>query len=684
MLEEMDDEACYLFTPNDDHEITARPSKRRKTSKSGNIEHPCVRLFQGEEALQHVKVRFDAFEAHWDKHESALTNIIKEADDRTAKDIARYILDVKNLPLDDRLAAGLLVGSHDHSSSDHLFSSIKSQIGSKSRPSGAVLLSTRAANLKIALKNLIKQATTGDVDAEDNRLAQGLSSGDHLLNYDLKVLSDHVRYSDIDQILVYLVDSEAFPDAVLSDLISVLHAWSDRIPFMLLFGISTSLDLFEARLPKSILRRMQCTSFEMINVSTQDLLKCTTTTNLEIARSLWSGADLTSTLLLHQKRCNRSNAAFIQAIKYMYMTHFFANPLSALLSPHCIADRSQLAAIRELPSFQAYIEALIRNRNSSAARTLLNDDAALTAFVGNQLDHCHARLSELIKCLESIQIISEELRHHGNFQWSDLYVLALSGKLLKSTFIHDMLLSVRKLSSDKMYNMLSRLDKHIQEPDASGLKAIFEAFQHLLGSRVDKANPLRSEHDTRSSSLRTTLVAQKIELRKDRSTLSGDDLSYTNIIQRIDVFLQGYLEKMLLDVGDLPLHEILVYNGKSVHRDAFVPRPRFAIERALSSPHDYLDCNCCAAASEALSATQPASAILFQLYLESGMLINSADLWSAFYAIVGDDEAEDEEADQQEKLTSFSRAMAELRYLGMIKQSRKRADHLAKLLWKGL
>lgn len=32
----------------------------------------------------------------------------------------------------------------------------------------------------------------------------------------------------------------------------------------------------------------------------------------------------------------------------------------------------------------------------------------------------------------------------------------------------------------------------------------------------------------------------------------------------------------------------------------------------------------------------------------------------------------------------FSRALAELKYMGMIKNSRKKADHISKLLWKGL
>lgn len=32
----------------------------------------------------------------------------------------------------------------------------------------------------------------------------------------------------------------------------------------------------------------------------------------------------------------------------------------------------------------------------------------------------------------------------------------------------------------------------------------------------------------------------------------------------------------------------------------------------------------------------------------------------------------------------FSRALAELKYMGMVKNSRKKVDHLAKLSWKGL
>ena len=135
------------------------------------------------------------------------------------------------------------------------------------------------------------------------------------------------------------------------------------------------------------------------------------------------------------------------------------------------------------------------------------------------------------------------------------------------------------------------------------------------------------------------------------------------------------------------------------------------IERALAAPHDYLGCDCCDNRSRAgdggrgeisLSGTQPATAILYQLYLESGTLINIADLWAAFGAVIrgsadggreggggggeGGEAGEEGEAGdiERETLALFYRALAELRYLGLLKDSRRKTDHLTKLAWRGL
>lgn len=82
---------------------------------------------------------------------------------------------------------------------------------------------------------------------------------------------------------------------------------------------------------------------------------------------------------------------------------------------------------------------------------------------------------------------------------------------------------------------------------------------------------------------------------------------------------------------------------------------------------------------EGLGATQPPTALLYQLYLESGPLINTYDLWSAFLAVVGE-----QHNDEQTTMAYFFQGLAEMKQMGYIKHSRKKVDHLAKLAWKGL
>ncbi len=82
----------------------------------------------------------------------------------------------------------------------------------------------------------------------------------------------------------------------------------------------------------------------------------------------------------------------------------------------------------------------------------------------------------------------------------------------------------------------------------------------------------------------------------------------------------------------------------------------------------------------------PPTAVLYHLYLEAGALVNAADLWAAFRAlVVGDEEEEEEEEEgeggEREALVGFYRGLAELRMMGFVKGSKKKADHVAKLKW---
>ena len=75
----------------------------------------------------------------------------------------------------------------------------------------------------------------------------------------------------------------------------------------------------------------------------------------------------------------------------------------------------------------------------------------------------------------------------------------------------------------------------------------------------------------------------------------------------------------------------------------------------------------------------PTTAILYHLYMETGSLVNVADLWSAYYALVGDES--EMGLDERTALLHFYRGLSELKLMGFVKQSKKKADHVAKLKW---
>lgn len=102
----------------------------------------------------------------------------------------------------------------------------------------------------------------------------------------MEALYAHVKHHEAEQVIVAFQDSEAFDTGLLSDLITLFkyavsypifhenrqlthcpRSWKDRIPFTLLFGIATSVELFQARLPKSTSQSLYGAQFDVVQMS---------------------------------------------------------------------------------------------------------------------------------------------------------------------------------------------------------------------------------------------------------------------------------------------------------------------------------------------------------------------------------------------------------------------------------
>ena len=265
---------------------------------------------------------------------------------------------------------------------------------------------------------------------------------------------------------------------------------------------------------------------------------------------------------------------------------------------------------------------------------------------------------------------------------SELYISALSGEGAASTVFREFLLAVNRAPSD-IFDLMLGAVLDCLDPEDTAFQEAQKLLQdlHALLQSTETDEPIHRQH---VETVQTTIVGKKVQLSKKKAMLSESDAQYGNILDGFHDWLNKFFTQRFVSVTDLFLHEIVIYDLKPPHRAVFASKTRFAVERALSSPHDYLNCECCkpdAHGDSALAPTQPATAILYQLYLESGPLMNANDVWSAFRAIY---EKEDEGADENAAMPHFQRALAELKYLGFVKSTRKKTDHVVKLLWKGL
>ncbi|TKA83729.1 hypothetical protein B0A55_00037 [Friedmanniomyces simplex] len=674
----MDYEKVYVFQPGGD-----RPAKRRRV--------------QPQRLQTSWKQRRRVFEQAWSIQQRAIDARLNGINTSTVDKVWEFLNQAILHGQSGRIPTGIILTGADGATEAGISKQVaeKARVG-KHRRILVSLSSNSGANLKALLKSLIAKATsrqTGshddeDVDDEEDGLRKTRSTGTKLLNYDLQILHNHVRESLTEQVIVTLEDTEAFDSDLLSELVELLGCWQDRIPFACLFNVATSVDFLQQRLSKAAIKVLDGQVFDLAPSSDEVEQVCEAMS--DSGAPLWQGSGLMSTALERQHDYILSIDSFVTAVKYACMSAFYANALSVFLAPEAESydiTADHVEALRHLDSFKAYARRLLDDRHVAVLRDLLGSDAALRSLALDKIAEGRRKLSALMQALKVIRLIQQTLPNTSVSSVSSLYVQAMSGKLIGSPLIRSLLLTVRKAPSNIAVGLLRALMLSHSEkctPTFSECQQLLVRFETLIESQTHSTKPLRSEDDIQNTTLRTTVVAQKVELSKQKSALSEQDKKYTELLGLLATGIEEIFADNLVNPHALVFHEIFIYDLKSPYREVFTPRPRHAIERALATPHDYLDCDCCGSeqggerVEATLAATQPATAVLYQLYLESGSLINASDLWQAFQAVLGDGREE------AETMALFQRALAELRYLGMMKSTRKRVDHVAKDMWQGL
>lgn len=139
--------------------------------------------------------------------------------------------------------------------------------------------------------------------------------------------------------MVAFQDTEAFDSGLLSDLILLLNSWRDRLQFTLLFGIATSVELFQARLLKSTAQHLFGGQFDVVQASAVlDSVFKAGVAHADVMLRL--GPTLLRGLIERQQEQVAGIQAFISSLKvgtiYFVFSFIFAYFRMSLLTSRCL------------------------------------------------------------------------------------------------------------------------------------------------------------------------------------------------------------------------------------------------------------------------------------------------------------------------------------------------------------
>ncbi|KAL4784260.1 origin recognition complex subunit 3 N-terminus-domain-containing protein [Aspergillus varians] len=677
-------QGVYIYRPADAGKAHGeRPSKKRKITqepkKPSEDLCPFVALLNGDESERSVGLRYQTYEQLWSTQEAKIQEILDDVDAEVLENVSSFVRTTSPETYGGCLPVALLTVGSNVSSLARLLSRLNDQLTSAEEGGVVVLESGDAPNLKTTLKNIIRAAITNTEGNDGYKSFLTDREGPRLLGYDLDLLGDYVNRKNIKHLVLAFRDSEAFDPGILTDLFSLLSSWVDRIPLTLLFGISTSVELFEGRLPRSSVSLLKGRYFELHGAS-----NCVDHIYERIqveGGKFWLGRNITGVLFEKSSDYFQTPEAFCRTVKYAYMSHFFANPISVLLAdgtPGDLGNDKLCEAIRNVPSFREYCEILLEDGHPGRVRDLLEDDKYLLSQMIQLVKAGQQSMHDMFQAVKFISLLLKDLNIPKKISISELSIRALSGELQNSSLLEDILTAFRRLDSTQIETLLPQLPGSLTKlPDFRDIQAGFES----LAQAHKGPEPLRSAHDSQNSVTRTTVVKQRVKLNTGKAKLPDECVRYTGIIDRFHALLVTYFAATLVCPQELPLHEAFLLDMRNPIKEVFAPRARFAIERALSNPFDYLMYTSQDTEGK-ISVKQPPTPILYQLYLESGALVNMHDLWQAFHAVFESEQGDS--FDERMTMALFYRALSELKAHGMLKHSRKKLDHVAKSAWMGL
>ena len=570
-------------------------------------------------------------------------------------------------------------------------------------------------NFKTALNHIVKNLTEKNKnniyvdnayeDEDDLRY-------DKRLRYDLDIIAEWCRrlvkndpslndLGDI-RVVISIDDADSFDVSILTSLIKMLHSYISHVPFKLILSVATSIEVFEEKLPRSSIRLLDGQSINAcLNNGLLTTIKNTVFHRPDL-KNILLGPKLFKSVIQRQEQSLESIDAYISSLKYAYMSHYYSNPFACIFT--CLGREDMgldyvlnslenflsddhYTAIRLLGSFREFVEKSLPDIDEDQLELLLTDNDHLRRLVATSMIEFSLYKRHMLYGLNLLLVMQTALKEAEDQENSsvfnvsilDLYPNILTGEITSLTFYDDLRLAISNCTPEILAKILFELGHFADPPNFA-----------LLSDRI-----LLGEFKEEISLFINTTGSEYFVIPgclSDREKIKR----YAKLVMNIMDLIFDELSESFCSYRTFLLHEAFVVDTANLQENVFMPTHRGAIEMALSNPKHYwgnvltntmtnqiatdddLDPN-----DMSSMGSDPHLCIMYTLYRESSVFINIYDWYTSFESILKRPEGDDP-LWEKKVLSWFLQGVAELKFLGIIRDSKRKFECVEKLVWRGL
>nr|CAH7723359.1 unnamed protein product [Callosobruchus chinensis] len=609
--------------------------------------------------------------------------------------------------------AALLTGINmpDHGAQ---FSTLINQIKQTETPHVVCLQSQDCTHIKNMMENMISKFINCDSPLENEDEDDQKTIKKNQLNlpvlqcwynnlYGQKSSSSPKKQQSKDDqkvLVVIIPDFESFSTTVLQKFILIISSYIRVLPFVFIFGVATSLNTLHTSLSYQIMSKIKIRVFKSqpsIVYLDNVLENAFFNTNFPFhlgGRVFNMFVDL---FLFYDLSVNN----FITNIKYAMAEHFCSGNVMSL----CTLSKSEAREMLEMFTHDDFENArhllsfrkLVEDQTYENRIKLLTDDAYFKEVMMEHLKTIQKYLRRFHLFLKLLHVLVNDLpKAPLGKKIRELYAMAVSKDITKSdeykqcvqllgflskaelvpkisTIINILSPKVKSTDNNKIADFLNKLEQHLKSMNDFNMDELQDAVEE-----IEHEETIEETMDNRKQFKEKLLGLTKQKAAKQLN-------KYEQLRKDVLDVLTNAFEEYLVEPKSFYFHEIFFFDDVSIQNN-IVGSHRSAIHNALNDPQYYLQCSCCDIyTTSTILRTMPDICIAYKLHLECGKMINLYDWLQAFLSIIDHSDCDDESRRyvKPELQARFTQAVAELEYLGFIKNSKRKADHVARLTWGG-